>query len=650
MMKELEKDLTNTETKEKEYDGSSIDILDGLEAVRKRPGMYIGTTGTKGLHHLIWEIVDNSIDEHLEGHCSEITLTIKKDNSIEVSDNGRGIPVDVHAKTGYSAARVIFTILHAGGKFNNNGYAFSGGLHGVGASVVNALSTYLEVEIHKNGEIYRDRYENGGNPVTTLEKDGSLPIVGKTKKTGTTVRFLPDKTIFETTSWNMETIERRMQESSFLNKGLTIILKNEKTGYEKTFHEERGIEGFLNLMNADKNKITEIISFSGKSNGMLVDIAMQYTTEFSEQVISYCNNITTIEGGTHVTGLRSGLTRLMNNYAKELGMTKEALDGKDIRTGLVAVISLKHPDPQYEGQTKGKLGSTDARGAVEDVVLNEAPKHFDVYVDDAKIILENALKALKLRKAEDKAKVNFQSKSLQLQANGKLAGTQSRNPEECEIFIVEGDSAGGTAKAGRDRKTQAILPLRGKVLNVEKTSMDKALQNKEIQTLFSALGCDIGDNFDISKLKYKRIIILTDADVDGSHIRTLLLTLIYRYAPDLIHEGLVYRGLPPLYKIILPSVGKKEVFQYAYSDKELNALKKELGSKIKGIQRFKGLGEMNDVQLWETTMSPESRRLARIQIDSAVEADRITSVLMGEKVEPRRQFIYDHANDANIVI
>lgn len=641
--------MTDTSTKQN-YDGSSIDILDGLEAVRKRPGMYIGSTGTKGLHHLIWEVADNSIDEHLGGHCHNIAVTIRKDNSIEISDDGRGIPVDVHPKTGYSAARVIFTILHAGGKFNNNGYAFSGGLHGVGASVVNALSTYLEVEIHKDGNIYFDRYENGGNPSVKLNKKGELPIIGQTDRTGTTVRFLPDKTIFETTTWNMETIERRMQESAFLNKGLTIVLKNEKTGYEKTFHEERGIEGFLTLMNEDKNKLTDIISFSGKSNGILVDVAMQYTSEFSEQVISYCNNITTIEGGTHVTGLRSGLTRLMNNYGKELGMTKETLDGKDIRTGLVAVISVKHPDPQYEGQTKGKLGSTDARSAVEDVVMNEAPKHFDVFVEDAKTILENALKALKMRKAEDKAKVNFQSKGIQLQTNGKLTNAQSRNPEECELFIVEGDSAGGTAKSGRDRRTQAILPLRGKVLNVEKTSQDKALKNAEIQTLFSALGCGFGDTFDIKKLRYKKIIILTDADVDGSHIRTLLLTLIYRYAPELIHEGLIYRGLPPLYKVVLNGTGKKELFHYAYSEKELGELKKEFGTKIKNIQRFKGLGEMNEDQLWDTTMNPETRRLGRIQIESAMEADRVTSLLMGDKVEPRRQFIYDHASDATIAI
>jgi DNA gyrase subunit B len=640
--------MTEIKNQAPEYNGASIEILDGLEAVRKRPGMYIGSTGTKGLHHCVWEIVDNSIDEHLGGFCSKIFVTIKKDNSMEIEDNGRGIPVDVHPQTGYTAERVIFTILHAGGKFNNTGYAISGGLHGVGASVVNALSTYLEVSVHKNGEIYRDRYEKGGNPVVELTALGELPSIGKTKKTGTVVRFLPDKEIFETTTWNMETIERRLQESAFLNKGLTITLRNEKTGYEKVFHEEKGIEGFLNLMNEDKKTLTEIISFSGISNGMHIDVAMQYVNEFSEQVISYCNNIATIEGGTHVTGLRGGMTRLMNNYAKELNLSKEALEGKDIRTGLVAVISVKHPDPQYEGQTKGKLGSTDARGAVEDVVAQEASKHFDVFVEDAKRIIENALRARKLRKSEDSAKINFQSKSIQLQTNGKLTNCRSRNPEECELYIVEGDSAGGTTKSGRDRRTQAVLPLRGKVLNVEKETLDKVLKNIEIQSLFSALGCGIGDAFDMSKLKYSKIVILTDADVDGSHIRTLLLTLFYRHAPQLINEGKVFRGLPPLYKVVLNGTTKKEVFIYAYSDFELEKLKKEHGKRIKNIQRFKGLGEMNEDQLWETTLDPANRRLGRITIDSAVEADRITSLLMGSKVEPRRKFIYDHADDARI--
>lgn len=631
-----------------EYNGASIDILDGLEAVRKRPGMYIGSTGTKGLHHCIWEIVDNSIDEHLAGHCTDIQVTIKKDNSLEVEDNGRGIPVDVHPKTKCTAERAVFTILHAGGKFSNDGYAISGGLHGVGAAVVNALSSYLEVSIYKNGEIYRDRYENGGNPVVQLTALGELPSIGKTKKVGTAVRFLPDKEIFETTSWNMETIERRLQESAFLNKGLTITLRNEKTGYEKQFHEERGIEGFLTLMNEDKKHMTEIISFAGVSNGIHIEVSMQYINEFSEQIISYCNNISTIEGGTHVTGLRGGLTRLMNNYVKELNLSKEALDGKDIRTGLVAVISVKHPDPQYEGQIKGKLGSTNARGAVEDVVANEASKHFDVFIDDAKRIIDNALRASKLRKSEDSAKINFQSKTVQLQTNGKLTNCRSRKPEECEIFIVEGDSAGGTTKSGRDRQTQAVMPLRGKVLNVEKETLDKVMKNIEIQSLFSALGCGIGDSFDITKLKYSKIVILTDADVDGSHIRTLLLTLFYRHTPELITQGKVFRGLPPLYKVVLNGTAKKENFIYAYTDHELEKLRKEHGGKVKHIQRFKGLGEMNEDQLWDTTLDPANRRLGRIMIDSAMEADRVTSLLMGSKVEPRRKFIYDHANDARI--
>lgn len=632
-----------------EYNGSNIEILEGLEAVRKRPGMYIGSTGTRGLHHCIWEIVDNSIDENLAGYCKNISVTIKKDNSIEIEDDGRGIPVDIHPKTGYSSARVVFTILHAGGKFNNNGYAFSGGLHGVGASVVNALSSYVELSIHKNGNIYRDRYENGGKPVVELTASGELPIVGTTEKTGTVVRFLPDKEIFETTTWNMETIERRLQESAFLNKGLTITLRNEKLGTEKVFHEENGIEGFLKLMNEDKKTLTDIISFSGMSNGMFVEVAMQYVNEFSEQVVSYCNNIATIEGGTHVTGLRGGLTRLMNGYAKELNLSKDALDGKDIRTGLVAVVSMKHPDPQYEGQTKGKLGSTDARGAVEDIISGEAPKHFDVFLEDVKIIIENALRALKLRKAEDRAKVNLQSKTIQLQTNGKLTNClASTKAEDAELYIVEGDSAGGTAKTGRDRKFQAVLPLRGKVLNVEKETLEKVMNNMEIQTLFSALGCGIGDTFDIKKLKYHKIVILTDADVDGSHIRTLLLTLIYRFAPELITEGKVFRGLPPLYKVILNGTAKKANFVYAYSDFELEKVKKEYGKKIKNIQRFKGLGEMDATQLWETTLDPSTRRLGKIMIESAIEADRVTSLLMGSKVEPRRNFIYDHANEAQI--
>lgn len=500
-------------TKEtQKYDGSSIAILEGLEAVRVRPGMYIGSTNSKGLHHCVWEIVDNAVDEHLAGFCSEIIVTIHKDGSLSVQDNGRGIPVDIHKQAKIPSARVIFTILHAGGKFGGGGYKISGGLHGVGASVVNALSEWMDIEISRDGNLYHDRYENGGKPVEKLTKKKELPIIGQSETTGSKITFKPDSTIFETVEFKFDVIQRRLQETAYLNKGLKIILVDERTGERVILHEEKGLEGFIEKINQDKDTIGPVISFSGVSNDIEMDVAFQYTNEFNEQIISYCNNIATIEGGTHVTGFKTGLTRLINSYVKELNLYKESIDGRDVRSGLVAVLSVKHPNPQYDGQTKAKLGSSDAKTALDDIVNRDGAHYFDVHIDDLKMIVENAIKSIKVRKAEDRAKLNLQSKEIRLQTNGKLASCLSRNPKERELFIVEGDSAGGTAKQGRDRSIQAILPLRGKVLNIEKSTMEKILNNREITTLFSALGCGYGEQFDIEKLDYDKIVIMTDAD------------------------------------------------------------------------------------------------------------------------------------------
>lgn len=640
--------MINLTNEKEKYDGSSITILEGLEAVRVRPGMYIGSTNTKGLHHCVWEIVDNAIDEHLAGYCDEIKLTIHEDGSLSVEDNGRGIPIDVHEQANIPSSRVIFTVLHAGGKFGDGGYKISGGLHGVGASVVNALSTFVDVEISRNGNVYHDRFENGGKPTVKLNTKHELPVIRKTEKTGTKVTFKPDPTIFETIEFNFEVIQKRLQESAYLNKGLKLILTDEKTGDTVELYEENGIEGFIHTLNADRDTTSNVISFSGTSNDIAIDIALQYTTEYNEQIISYCNNIATIEGGTHVTGLKTGLTRIVNNYVKELNLYKDTLDGRDVRSGLVAVISIKHSNPQYEGQVKSKLGSSDAKTAVEDVLTRDGSRYFDIHIEDIKAIVENAIKAIRLRKAEDRAKLNLQSKEVRLQTNGKLAGTTYRNPQKNELYIVEGDSAGGTAKQGRDRSFQAILPLKGKVLNIEKAGEDRIFKNTEITTIFSALGCGYGENFDITKLNFDKLIIMTDADVDGSHIRTLILTLLYRYAPELITSGHVYRAIPPFFKLNLEKKKGLPDFLYAYTEQEKEALQMKYKGKIKGIQRFKGLGEMSAEQLWETTLDPSSRKLARIQIENAMEADLVTNLLMGNKVEPRKNFIIKESQNANI--
>ncbi|AFV21340.1 MULTISPECIES: DNA gyrase/topoisomerase IV subunit B [Bacillus] len=641
-----------------EYNGDSIEILEGLEAVRKRPGMYIGSTNTKGLHHMIKEITDNSVDEAVAGYCDEIITRIHKDNSISIEDNGRGVPVDVHRKAGYSTARVIYTILHAGGKFGGNGYKVSGGLHGVGASVVNALSSYLEVEIHRNGKIYKDRYENGGVPVIPLTENGELPSIGDTDRRGTKVRFLPDNTILETTEWNIETIEKRLQESAFLNKGLKFVFIDERTGYEKTFCEKDGIGGLVKEINHSKPTLTDVISFSGVSKDIEVQIAFQYVQEYNEHLISYCNNIITPHGGTHIVGLKSGITRLINGYAKELGLLKtkdNTIDGAHIRTGIVAVVSIRHSNPQYEGQTKEKLGSTDAKGAVEEVIKNEGSKFFDLHVEEVKRIIENAMRVSKIRETEEKSRDNsLQKKDAQLQTNGKLASASSKTPvKKKEIYLVEGDSAGGTAKQARDRKTQAILPAKGKIINVEKARIDKVLSNEEIQSIIVAIGGGHGKAFDISKVNYGRVVIMTDADVDGAHIRTLLLTFFYRYMRPLIEEGYVWIAVPPLYQIVHEEQkGRKKVetSMYAYSDEELVSVKNLLGNKIKRIQRYKGLGEMSATQLWDTTLNPETRKQIQVRIEDAKEADAVTELLMGDKVAPRREFIISEAHKANIDI
>ena len=630
-------------------------VLEGLEAVRKRPGMYIGSTGTRGLHHLIWEILDNGIDEHLAGYCGKIELVMRKDGGITVTDHGRGVPTDIHPTKKIPTVQVVYTILHAGGKFGNSAYKVSGGLHGVGASVVNALSSHMIVEIRQGGKIFRDEYENGGHPVTELV-DGLLPVVGKCNKsdTGTRVTFYPDSSIFETVEFKEETICKRLKEVAYLNRGLKLTFTNEYTGETKVFEETEGIKSFVGYLNREANKLhSEPIYLEGKSGDIEVEIAFQYTDNYTEQINSYCNRINVVDGGTLVTGFKTALTRVMNQYARELGYLKEKdenLDGRDIRNGIVAILSIKHPDPQFEGQTKTKLGNTDAKSAVDDVFSAEATRYLDKNIEVLKAILDNSMRSYSARKAGDKARNAVLKQLNDVDTKSKLASCSSKKPEECEVYLVEGDSAGGTVKTARNRKTQAVLPLRGKILNVEKATLDKILVNNEIKTMIASFGCGIGDDFDLSKLRYNKIIILTDADVDGAHISTLLLTFFYRFMPQLITNGNIYLGMPPLYKVEFEDTErgkKKKKSQYLFDDFELEKFRKN-GKKILALQRYKGLGEMDASQLWETTLNPETRILAQVALSDTVEADEVTTLLMSNNVPPRRAFIIEEAKYAKL--
>jgi len=638
--------------KQETYDASSISVLEGLEAVRKRPGMYIGSVSRKGLNHLIYEIVDNSVDEHLAGVCDTIRVTLEADGSCTVEDNGRGIPVGMHKK-GVSAARVVFSTLHAGGKFDNAAYKTSGGLHGVGSSVVNALSTYMDVEISRDGYVHHDRYERG---VPTVELvNGLLPTIGKTKKTGTKINFLPDPEIFEKTRFKEDEVKSRLHETAYLNPALTIIYED-KRGEETEhieYHEPDGIIGFVKEMNQNSECLHDVIYYKGESEGISVEVAFQYTTEFHENVLGFCNNIYNAEGGTHLTGFKTTFTQVINSYARELGILKEKdanFTGTDVRNGMTAVISVKHPDPRFEGQTKTKLDNQDAARATGKVTNDEIQMYFDRNLDTLKAIISCAEKAAKIRKTEEKAKTNLLTKQkFSFDSNGKLANCESRDASKCEIFIVEGDSAGGSAKTARNRMFQAILPIRGKILNVEKASIDKVLANAEIKTMIYAFGCGFsegyGNDFDISKLRYDKIIIMADADVDGAHISTLLLTLFYRFMPELIYEGHVYIAMPPLYKA-MPSKGEEE---YLYDDAALARYRKTHKGSFT-LQRYKGLGEMDANQLWETTLNPETRMLKQVEIEDARMASDVTEMLMGTDVPPRRKFIYDNAKDAELDI
>ncbi len=632
------------------YDASSITVLEGLEAVRVRPGMYIGSVSTKGLNHLIYEIMDNAVDEHLAGYCSTIRVTLEADGSATVSDNGRGIPVGMHEK-GISAERLVFTTLHAGGKFDNDAYKTSGGLHGVGSSVVNALSAYLHVTVKTGGQIYEDHYERG---IPTLElKDGLLPAVGKTRESGTTINFLPDDTIFDKTRFKEDDVKSRLHETAYLNPELTIIYED-KRGAETEhieYHEPEGIVGFIKDMNKSRESIHDVIYFKGEAEGITVECAFQYVNEFHENVLGFCNNIYNAEGGTHLTGFKTMFTNVINTYARGLNILKEKdvnFTGADVRNGMTAVVSIKHPDPRFEGQTKTKLDNQDAAKVVSKVTGEEIVRFFDRNLDTLKSIIGCAEKAAKIRKTEEKAKTNLLTKQkFSFDSNGKLANCESKDASKCEIFIVEGDSAGGSAKTARNRMFQAILPIRGKILNVEKASIDKVLANAEIKTMINAFGCGFsegyGNDFDFTKLRYDKIIIMADADVDGAHISTLLLTLFYRFMPELIYEGHVYIAMPPLYKA-MPSKGTEE---YLYDDKALEKYRKRHKGPFT-LQRYKGLGEMDAEQLWETTLDPDKRLLKQVEIEDARMASEVTEMLMGTEVPPRKAFIYKNAQEAEL--
>ncbi len=638
--------------KKQSYDADSITVLEGLEAVRMRPGMYIGSVSRKGLNHLIYEIVDNAVDEHLAGFCDHIDVILEKDGSCTVEDNGRGIPVDLH-KSGIPAARVVFTTLHAGGKFDDSVYKTSGGLHGVGSSVVNALSTYMDVEISREGSIFHDHYEKG-MPTLDLE-NGMLPILGKSRRSGTKINFLPDPSIFDRTDFNEDEVMSRMHETAYLNPKLSIHFEDRRKDelLVEDYHEPDGIIGFVKELNKNAEVLHDVIYYSGDAEGIHVDAAFQYTNDFHENILGFCNNIYNAEGGTHLTGFKTVFTSVINSYAREIGVLKEKdanFTGSDIRNGMTAVISIKHPDPRFEGQTKTKLDNQDATKAVSKVTGDEIQLYFDKHLETLKKVIECAEKAAKIRKTEEKAKTNLLTKQkFSFDSNGKLANCESRDASKCEIFIVEGDSAGGSAKMARNRLYQAILPIRGKILNVEKASIDRVLANAEIKTMINAFGCGFsegyGNDFDITKLRYDKIIIMADADVDGAHISTLLLTLFYRFMPELIYEGHVYIAMPPLYKT-QPAKGKEE---YLYDDRALEKYRKTHTGKFT-LQRYKGLGEMSADQLWETTLDPARRKLKKVEIEDARMASDVTSLLMGNDVPPRKEFIYKHANDAELDI